>query len=77
MPAEAMMAPAQFAGQAVVAAAITDVWESARHNFAKLLGRDDPRKTQLAERWLAETREQLAAAMSVDLEPVRAAQAKR
>lgn len=57
MPAEAMMAPAQFAGQAVVAAAITDVWESARHNFAKLLGRDDPRKTQLAERWLAETRE--------------------
>jgi hypothetical protein len=32
-----------------------------RGRFAQLLGRGDARKTELAERWLAQTREQLAA----------------
>lgn len=62
MPGEVLMALAQFAGQTVAAAAITDVWESARSRFARLLGRGDARKTQVADGWLAQTREQLAAA---------------
>jgi hypothetical protein len=77
MPGEALLALAQFAGQTVAAAAITDVWESARHKFARLLGRGDPNKTQVAERWLEQTREQLTAAAGAELEPVRATQAQR
>jgi hypothetical protein len=76
MPGEALLALAQFAGQTVAAAAITDAWESARHRFARLLGRGDPKKTVVAERWLEETHEQLTVA-GTELEPVRAAQAQR
>ena len=71
------MALAQWAGQTVAAAAVTDVWESARRKFARLLGRGDVRKTEVAERWLAETREQLTAVDGADLERARAAQARR
>lgn len=77
MPGEALLALAQFAGQTVAAAAITDAWESARRNFARLLGRGDPRKTEVAERWLAETQQQLSEAEGTDLESARAAQAQR
>jgi hypothetical protein len=76
MLAEGLIALAQFAGQTVAAAAITDGWESARHKFAKLVGRGDPKKTEVAERWLADTHEQLTAA-GTDLEPARGAQAQR
>jgi len=71
------MALAQWAGQTVAAAAVTDVWEAARHKIARLLGHDDPRKTEVAERWLDETRQQLIAAQSADLERARAAAARR
>jgi hypothetical protein len=77
MPTEVLMALAQFAGQTVAAAAVTDVWEAARHKVARLLGRDDPRKTEVAERWLDETRQQLTAAEGAALEPVQAAAAQR
>jgi hypothetical protein len=73
----ALIALAQFAGQTVAAAAITGVWESARHKVARLLGRGDPKMTEVAERWLADTHGQLAAAADGDLEPARAAQAQR
>ena len=53
------MALAQWAGQTVAAAAITDAWEAVRGRFARLLGRGDARKTQVAEQWLAQTRQQL------------------
>lgn len=76
MPGEVLIALAQFAGQTVAAAAITDVWESARDKFARLLGRGDARKTEVVEGWLAQTRDQLAAAGS-ELESVRAAQVQR
>jgi hypothetical protein len=56
------MALAQFAGQTVAGAAITDVWEAVRGRFARLLGRGNARKTQVAEQWLAQTHEQLTAA---------------
>lgn len=76
MPDEMLMALAQFAGQTVTAAAISDMWESARHKFARLLGCGDARRTQVAERWLGQTREQLAAAGS-GLEEARKAAARR
>jgi hypothetical protein len=76
MSGDMVMALAQFAGQTVAAAAITDVWESVRGRFARLLGRGDARKTQVVEKWLAQTREQLAAA-GRDTEKAREAQAQR
>jgi hypothetical protein len=61
---DVLVALAQLAGQTVAAAAVTDVWEAVRDRFARLLGRGDHRKTEVAERWLALTREQLIAAGS-------------
>ncbi|HET7017448.1 MAG TPA: hypothetical protein VFI65_26235 [Streptosporangiaceae bacterium] len=77
MPGEVLLALAQFAGQTVAAAAITDVWESARRRFARLLGRGDARKTQTVEGWLVQTHEQLAAAGSGELAKVQEAAADR
>jgi hypothetical protein len=78
MSGEVLVALAQWAGQTVAAAAVTDVWEAVRGRFARLLGRSDAKKTEAAERWLAQTRQQLAAAVpGADLEQVRAAQAER
>jgi transposase len=70
------MALAQFAGQTVAAAAVTDVWEAVRGRFVRLLGRGDARKTQVAEEWLAQTHEQLTTA-GPGLEQARQAQADR
>jgi hypothetical protein len=61
----------------VAAAAVSDVWESAKGKFARLLGCGDARKTEVAERWLAETRDQLAAVEAADLGRARAALARR
>jgi len=77
MPGEVLMALAQFAGQTVAAAAITDAWESVRVRFARLLGRGDARKTEVAEGWLTQTREQLAATGSGGLEQACQAAADR
>ncbi len=77
MPGEVLMALAQFAGQTVAAAAITDVWEAVRDRFSRLLGRGDARRTQVAEQWLAQTRQQLTAATGSGLEQAREAQAQR
>jgi hypothetical protein len=77
MPGEVLVALAQWAGQTVAAAAVTDVWESARRKFARLLGRGDPKRAEVAERWLAQTREQLTTEAGAQLESARAAQAQR
>jgi hypothetical protein len=77
VPGDVLMALAQFAGQTVAQAAITDVWEAVRGRFARLLGRGDARKTQVAEQWLAQTRQQLTAAAGSELEQAREAQAQR
>ena len=71
MLAEGFMALAQWAGQTVATAAVTDVWEAARHKVARLLGRGDPKKTQAAERWLDQTYQQITAADGADLERVQ------
>lgn len=76
MPGEVLVALAEFAGQTVAAAAITDAWEGIRGRFARLLGRGDDRRTQIAEQWLAQTRKQLTAA-GQDPGHVREAQAQR
>lgn len=78
MSGDVLLALAQFAGQTVAAAAITDGWETVRGRFARLLGHGDTRKTEVVERWLAQTRQQLtAAAPGADLERVREAAAAR
>jgi hypothetical protein len=71
---EALVALAALAGNTVVAAATTDAWEACRRRFARLLGRGDARKTELAEQRLAETHAQLATAAGAELERARAAQ---
>lgn len=77
MRGEVLLALAQFAGQTVAAAAVTDICGSARHKFARLLGRGDARRTQVAERCLAQTRQQQATAAGVELEHAREAAAER
>jgi len=77
MLAETLMALAALAGNTVVAAAMTDAWEAARRGFARLLGRGDPGRTMVAERRLAETREQLMGAEGKDLDQARAVLAER
>jgi hypothetical protein len=78
VPGDVLITLAQFAGQTVAAAAVTDVWEAVRGRFARLIGRGDPQKTEVAERWLVQTREQLAGAgPGAGLEQVREAAAQR
>jgi hypothetical protein len=78
MSGDVLAALGQFAGQTVAAAAMTDVWEAVRARFARLLGRGDARKTEVAERWLAQTREQLAGTRpGAGLERAREAAAER
>lgn len=76
MSGDVLVALAQFAGQTVAAAAVTDVWEAVRGRLARLMGRGDTRKTEVAERWLAQTRQQLAATGS-DARHLREAAAER
>lgn len=77
MPGAVLLPLAVWAGQTVAAAAVTDVWESVRGQFARLLGRGDARKTQVAEGWLAQTQQQLAAAAPGELDEARRAAAER
>jgi hypothetical protein len=77
MPGEVLVALAQFAGQTVAAAGVTDVWESVRERFARLFGRGDAHKTRVVEGWLAQTREQLTTAGPVTVEQVKRTAAER
>jgi hypothetical protein len=78
VPGDVLAALAQFAGQTVAAAAVTDLWEAVRGRFARLLGHGDARKTEVAQRWLAQAGEQLtAAAAGAGLEQVRVAREER
>ena len=77
VPGDAVIALAQWAGQTVAAATVTDVWDSVRHKFARLFGRGDAKRSEAAERWLTETHEQLTAAVGGELESARAHQRQR
>ena len=61
---------AALAGNTLVAAAVTDAWETARHRFARLFGRGKP--DPATERRLEATRSQLVAVAPAELEQVRA-----
>jgi len=69
---EALIALAALGGSTVIAAATTDAWEAARHKFARLLGRGDQKKEQLAEEKLEETRQQLEGVSGEELEKAQA-----
>ena len=69
---EALLALAALAGNTVVTAATTHAWEAARRKFARLLGRGDVKKEQLADKRLEETRQQLAGVSGQELEQARA-----
>jgi hypothetical protein len=69
---EALIALAALAGNTVVAAATTDAWEAARRKFAQLLGRGDPKKEQLADKRLEETRQQLEGVSGQELKKAQA-----
>ena len=56
------MTLAILAAQTVVAAASTDAWVALKHGVARLLGRGDPQREQLAGQRLDQTRDQLRAA---------------
>jgi hypothetical protein len=77
MSGEMLLALAQFAGQTVAAAAITDAWETVRGRLARLLGRGDIRKAEVAERWLTQTHQQLTEAPPNAVEQTRQAVAER
>jgi hypothetical protein len=64
---------AGLAGNALVTAAVTDVWEDVRHKIARLFGRGQP-DSQI-ERRLDATREQLAAVNPAELEQAQTIQA--
>jgi hypothetical protein len=68
---EALLALAAMAGNTVVAAATTDAWEAARRGFARLLGRGDAKREQLADRRLEKTRQELAGLSGQELETAR------
>ena len=63
---------ADMAGNALVAASMTDTWHSTKIKFAQLLGRGDAGRTSLAQRRLDQTHAELAAAASADRRLVRA-----
>ena len=71
--ADDVMALASLAGQTIVTAAVTDVWETARRKIARLFGRGDSERAKLAERRLDQTREQLTGTGGADMEQARSA----
>ena len=77
MLGESLLTLAALAGQMVVDAAVSDGWETAEYEYAQLLGRGDAMHTQLAERWLKETHEQLAGDAGTSTEMIRMALAVR
>jgi len=77
MLGECQLTLAALAGRIVVDAVATDGWETAERGYARLLGRGDAKQTQLAERWLEETREQVAGGAGADMEMIRTALAMR
>ena len=68
---------AQRAGQTVASSAISDTWDSARHKAARLLGRGDPKREQLAWVQLEATHDRLAVREGASLRRARHQEAER
>ena len=65
------------AANTLVAAAVTDAWETARRGFFRLFGRGDHKNGELADRRLEATRDELIAAAETELEQAQARLAAR
>ena len=74
---ESLLTLAAQAGWTVVAAATTDAWDTARREFAQLLGHGDAKQIRLTEQRLDETREQLIGTAKGNTEETRTALAER
>jgi hypothetical protein len=61
-----------LAANTVVAAATTDAWDATGRKFAHLLGCGDPKREQLAEKRLEQTRQQLEGISGPELEQAQA-----
>lgn len=68
---EVLLSLASTAGQTVVTAAAADTWKTVKRAFARLLGRGDPARTELAERRLEQIREDLTSVQADQLERVQ------
>jgi hypothetical protein len=68
---ETLVSLTSIAGRTLVAAAVTDAWGTAKRGFVRLLGRGDPRQTELAQQRLEQARAQLASVPAAGLEQVR------
>jgi hypothetical protein len=68
---EGLFSLAQRAGQTVAASAISDAWDSARNKAARLLGRGDRKREQLAWVQLEATHDRLAVREGVSLRRAR------
>lgn len=64
--AEELLSLVSLASRTVLAAAATDAWETAKSGIARLLGRGDLHSTEVAERRLEQTRQQLTGASPAD-----------
>jgi len=67
LPDEAISLAA-LAARTVVTSAVTDAWRIARQGFASLFGRGDAERTEVAERRLETTREELAGLPTAEAE---------
>jgi hypothetical protein len=78
MQGNTLLGLAALAGRmVVVAAADPDAWQTAGPGFAGLVGRGDAKQTQLAERRLEETRQQVTGADTADAGRIRGVLAAR
>lgn len=68
---EDLVALASLAARTLVTAAVGDTWDATRRGFARLLGRGDRDRAELAEQRLAEARTELTAATPADLDEVQ------
>ncbi len=75
MLSEALVALAAAGGTAVVQAAASDGWVTAKAGFARLIGRDDPARVALVEKRLEDTRTHLTPLSGTPLEQARRAEA--
>jgi hypothetical protein len=68
---EALLSLASLAGRTVAAAAAGDGWEAVKRGLARMFGRDDPARGEVAERRLEQAREELAGTPAGELEVAR------
>jgi hypothetical protein len=65
---EELVSLASLAGRTVVAAAVTEAWETTKHGVARLLGRGNAKRTEVAGQRLEQTRKELELVPAAELE---------